>query len=299
MRENMKEFKNYHPIVNFIFFFAVIGFSMFLMHPVCLGISLASGFAYSVLTNGKKAAVFGILGILPMMLIAAILNPAFSHEGVTVLAYLPKGNPLTLESVIYGLAAAAMLGAVVCWFSCYNAIMTSDKFLYLFGKVIPSLSLVISMTLRFVPRFKEQYRRVADAQRCMGRDPSKGSIFSRIGKGIRMLSIMISWMLESSVEIGESMKSRGYGLRKRTAFSLFVFSRRDVWLLVFELLVSIYVLMGAVKGGVYYSYYPMLAARDMSVYSFSIFAAYFALCTMPIFVEMWESYRWNALKSKI
>jgi energy-coupling factor transport system permease protein len=46
-----------------------------------------------------------------------------------------------------------MLAAVISWFSCYNAVMTSDKFVYLFGRVIPALSLILSMTLRFVPKF--------------------------------------------------------------------------------------------------------------------------------------------------
>ena len=43
-------------------------------------------------------------------LLAAVVNPAFVHQGVTILTYLPSGNPLTLESILYGLAAA--LGAV-------------------------------------------------------------------------------------------------------------------------------------------------------------------------------------------
>ena len=40
-------------------------------------------------------------------------NPAFDHEGATLLAYLPSGNPLTLESIAYGVAAAVMHGAAV------------------------------------------------------------------------------------------------------------------------------------------------------------------------------------------
>ncbi len=66
-------------------------------------------------------------------------NPAFNHEGATILAYLPSGNPLTLEFIVYGLSAAVMMASVILWFSCYNAVMTSDKFVYLFGRVIPAL----------------------------------------------------------------------------------------------------------------------------------------------------------------
>lgn len=55
-----------------------------------------------------------------------------------------NGNPVTLEAVLYGLDIAAMLVAVMYWFKCYNHIMTSEKILFLFGKVIPKLSLLLS-----------------------------------------------------------------------------------------------------------------------------------------------------------
>jgi energy-coupling factor transport system permease protein len=41
--------------------------------------------------------------------VTAWLNPLFNHAGVTLLFYLPGGNPVTLESMVYGLAAATML----------------------------------------------------------------------------------------------------------------------------------------------------------------------------------------------
>ena len=105
-----------------------------------------------------------------MAALAALVNPAFNHEGMTILTYLPSGNPLTLESMFYGVAAAVMLASVVLWFSSYNEVMTSDKFVYLFGRVIPALSLVLSMALRFIPKFKAQMQVVAEAQACIGRD---------------------------------------------------------------------------------------------------------------------------------
>ncbi|MBR5239079.1 MAG: energy-coupling factor transporter transmembrane protein EcfT, partial [Clostridia bacterium] len=185
----MNEFKTYHPIVNFTYFAFVIGFSCFLMHPVCLGISLLSGFVYSVMLKGKKAILTNLLYMIPLIAITALVNPMFNHEGITVLEYLPDDNPLTLESIVYGISAAVMLVSIICHFSCYNEVMTSDKFIYLFGKVIPSMSLVISMTLRFVPKFKSQLKVVANAQRTMGRDVSNGSIFKRAKHGLNILSI--------------------------------------------------------------------------------------------------------------
>ena len=57
------------------------------------------------------------------------------------------------------------LGTAVLWFMGWNAVMTSDKFVYLFGRILPSLSLTLSMGLRFVPRLLRRTREVAQAQK--------------------------------------------------------------------------------------------------------------------------------------
>ena len=89
--------------------------------------------------------------MLPLLLLFAVLNPVFNHEGATILIYI-NDNPITLESIVYGFAAATMFISVIIWFSCYNAVMTSDKFIYLFGRVIPALSLVLSICLLYTSR---------------------------------------------------------------------------------------------------------------------------------------------------
>ena len=295
----MNEFKNYHPIVNFTYFVFVIGFSMFFMHPVCLGISLMCGFLYSCILKGKGAIKINLLYMLPMALLMALINPAFNHEGITIIRYLPSGNPLTLESIIYGISSAVMIVSVICWFSCYNQIMTSDKFIYLFGKIIPALSLIFSMTLRFVPKFLSQLKVVTNAQRCIGRDVSEGSIINRAKNGLSILSCMTTWSLENAIETADSMKARGYGITGRTAFSIFRFDNRDKKALFVILVLGSYTLIGNIMGGIYFSYFPQMKGEGFSAFSISIFVAYLILCIYPVIIEVREVIRWKALKSKI
>ena len=150
---NKDAFSGYHPTINFLYYALVLLFSMCLMHPVYLAISLTGALAYDIYLKGRKAVRFAVMGLLPMAALAALVNPAFNHEGQTILTYLPSGNPLTLESILYGIAAAVMLVTVLCWFSSFNRIMTSDKMIYLFGRLAPYLSIVLSMTLKFLPEF--------------------------------------------------------------------------------------------------------------------------------------------------
>lgn len=294
----MNEFKTYHPIVNFIYFTAAIGFSMVFMHPVCICISLVCSLSYSIVLKRKRAVKF-LMYMLPLFIAAALINPAFNHEGVTILTYLPSGNPLTLESIFYGLAAAGMTASVIVWFSCFNEIMTSDKFIYLSGRIMPSFSLILSMVFRFVPRFKAQIKTISDAQKCIGRDVSDGSIAERAENGIKILSIMITLSLENAIETADSMKSRGYGLPGRTAFSNYKFSRRDISALIYIILLALYVLLCAASGSLYFSCFPSMKGLHLSAAGISAALSYFMLCITPIVIEGWEAYKWKSLKSKI
>lgn len=295
----LNEFKAYHPIVNFTYFLFVILFSCVFMHPVCLLISLLSAFIYSIMLKGKKTVRTNLLYMLPMLIGMALLNAVFNHEGVTILAYMPSGNPLTGESLIYGFAAAAMIASVICHFLCYSEVMTSDKFIYLFGRIIPSLSLILSMVLRFVPRFMHQIKVVADAQKTIGRDVWSGSIVKRAKCGLSIISIMVTWSLENAIDTADSMKSRGYGEKGRGAFSNFVFDSRDKKTFFIIVILGIYVLAGAILGAMDFIYFPSVKGNKISVFSASVFWAYLMLCIVPIVIEIWEVRRWKAIESRI
>ena len=103
---------------------------------------------------------FFVGALLAVALLAAGFNPLFNHEGATILGYWPSGNPLTLESVLYGGGTALMLLAALGWFSCLNRVMTADKWMCLVGRALPTLSLLLSMTLRLVPRFRARLEEI-------------------------------------------------------------------------------------------------------------------------------------------
>lgn len=292
-------FSTFHPIVNFIYFTSVILFSMFFMHPIFQGIALVSAFIYSISIKGKKGLKFNIIYLLPMMFFMAILNPAFNHAGVTILFYLKSGNPITLESILYGLAAACMFITTILWFSCYNAVMTSDKFIYLFGRVIPALSLIFSMVLRFVPRYINQIKVISNAQKCIGRDVSQGNILRRARNGIKILSIMTTWALENAIETADSMKSRGYGLPGRTSFSIFRFDSRDK--VMFSIIIGLLsiILMGAALGQNTIRFFPSIAFTEITIFSILVYLSYFILCMIPIIVNFQEEAKWKYIESKI
>lgn len=292
-------FSSFHPTVAFLYYALVFAISMCVNNPLYIIISLAASVMYSIYLKGRRAAAFSLKFLLPMMLLAAILNPAFNHEGATILTYLPSGNILTLESIVYGAFAACMLAAVIMWFASFNEIITSDKFVYLFGRIIPALSLILSMTLRFVPRFVSQMKIVSEAQKCLGCDVSQGSVPSRIKKAVRILSIMITWSLENAVDTADSMRSRGYGLPGRTAFSIYRFDDRDKSALLWLFFCGIYIFTGKIAGCLQFRYYPTIKWAEITPVSVSFALVFLFLCLTPLAIDIREDITWKSLESTI
>lgn len=292
-------FSDYHPFVNLLYFVLVIGFSLALSHPLAQAISLVCACVYAVSINGKKSVLFLVKYCLPMVLLTAFINPAFNHEGTTILLYFDNGNPLTLESILYGFSAGVLLITLLLWFSSFNRIMTTDKFIYLFGKLIPALSLVLSMSLRFVPKFKSQMKTVADAQRSMGRDVSNGSLYSRTKTAISIFSIMITWSLENAIETADSMKSRGYGLKGRTAFSIYSFDERDKYALIWFLFCGMFLICGTMLMAFGFRYFPNIRYAVFDITTIPFYFVFFALCITPVLLNIKEEIKWKTLVSKM
>ena len=292
-------FSEYHPFINLIYFAFTISFSLVLTHPLAQGISLMCAVIYAISINGKKSVIFLLKYCLPMVLLTAFINPAFNHEGATTLLYFPNGNPLTLESILYGFSAGVMIITTLMWFSSFNSVMTTDKFIYLFGKVIPALSLVLSMSLRFVPKFKSQMQTVTEAQRSIGRDVSNGSLLQRTKTAIHIFSIMITWSLENAIETADSMKSRGYGLKGRTAFSIYRFDERDKYTLAWLSFCGLFIIAGALLNAFGFRYFPDIryAAFDMTTIPF--YCAYSALCITPVILNLKEERKWKTSVSEM
>lgn len=293
MERDVGKFGQFHPIVNAVYYLAVLIFAMLFMHPLLQGIALVCTLCYLAVLKGFRQMLSSILFLLPVVAVTAILNPVLNGAGTTVLATLPNGKPLTKEAFLYGISSGVMLATVICWFACLHQLMTSDKLMYLFGKLAPSLSLVFSMTLRFVPRFRVQLSAVLAAQKNIGRGILRGSIFNRLRQGIAILSMMITWSFEHALDTADSMKSRGYGLEGRTSFSIFRFTARDTRTLLFLAALIVWIAVTFCVGGFAISFFPTIQLKRLGIWGVMGAFAYVLLCALPLITELVEAIRWK------
>ena len=176
------------------------------MHPVTVVLSFLGASWFSIRLRGWRAYGHTMRFVGPMFLLIALANPLFNHRGVTMLFTI---NHLwyTLEAVCYGLVSGCSLCAVIMWFTCYQEVMTSDKFLYLFGKPFPGTSLLITMTLRFIPQLQQNRREIRQSQAMLQEEGTR--LLQRLGSALRNLSVLLTMSMEAAVETADIYESPG------------------------------------------------------------------------------------------
>ena len=287
----MRYFENLHPICILIYFVAVIGLTLVCFHPVMMVVSLMGAFSFLLRLKGGKGAGQQFRFVIPMFLLVAVANPLINHRGVTLLGMF-LNQWITLEAIAYGITAGLSLAALILWFGCYSEVMTSEKFLYLFGKIAPSSALLISMALQLVPKLNRQLTEIKESQEMLR--PAKKNFAGKLGTAIRHTSTLVGWSLEGAVEQTDSMKARGYGLKRRTTFHLFHFDSRDFRFLCGVLMLSGVCVIARAFGHGHMEFYPRMDAIITGESGLVLYILFGVLAFLPAILEGKEAFAWRS-----
>ena len=290
----MRSLEDYHPRAVGLYFLAVTGIAVFSMNPVIVAESLAGSLLLYLVRHGFENGKTHFASFV-LFLVLTLVNPVVSHNGVTPL-FVVNDNPVTLEALLFGAFTAAMITGTLYWFRSFSEIMTSDKLLCLFGALSPKLALVFSMALRYVPHFRRQSERVNAAQRAMGLYKEDNIVDAARGGG-RVFSILLTWALENGIITADSMAARGYGLGRRTSFTVFRFRRRDLVFLVLSVLLAALTAAGSFR--LSYSYYPVFRVSVPDAWGSAGLLSYGLLALLPAVIEIKEAIRWRRYLSRI
>ena len=283
-------FARFHPFVNLIFYVVVLGITMFQMQLGLVLISVFSALVYYFCLKGRKGIRY-LFVIACIFIVSSFINPLFSHKGGTLLFYLFTGNPVTLESIIYGVVSAGIISGMLLWFSTFYEIMGMERLLGSIGKAAPHITLLISMILRYIPQYTKHQKEVAainDVDR-------EQSLKDKIKKGSRIFSITTTWALENSIYTADSMKARGFGVKKRTSYSNYRIEGRDVLAILWIGSLAAGVLWLLQRECLFTYYYPYIVYKE----SLSAYVLYTLLCMTPVLMHIREEVRWHRLKSKM
>lgn len=277
----------YHPAVIFLYLSGVIVLAMLTMHPIYIGMAFVCSSLYAIYLRGIRQYWRSLRWLLLLFGIVACANPLLNSLGLTVLFYLGD-IPITLEALLYGVCSGGMLLTVLVWFTCYQVLMTNDKFLYLFGKIAPTLALMVSMIFKFIPETQYKARCITTAHHSLF-----GEAHSKKGKlhqAIRTASILMSWCMEDSIETADSMKSRGYGSTKRTHYVRYQINRYDrIALVILSILILGNVLLIVTQAN-QFTFYPTFSELAQPVWSYLLYGL---LLLYPLILQAREALVWK------
>lgn len=278
----MRAIERAHPAVCFLYLLAVLGITAFSGSAAAALISLGGSVLLAAASGGIRPAIPLTAGLL-----AALANFLFVHNGKTVL-FFAGDTAFTLEALVYGLYFGVMLAAVCVWSICSVRFVTSDKYIWLFGRVFPAAGLMLSCSIRFIPllvRRTKEFIAVQSAADC------KPHSTWAVRSYLRAFSASVGYSAERAMDSAMSMKARGYGTVRRTSFSLYRFTGKTAAALSLTAILSggcaALLIMGAGKQ----YYYPALSEIPTGTADILMYSAFAALCLMPSAVIIYSKVR--------
>lgn len=291
-------FERCHPAVNFLFFAGVLAGCWAFPNPVYLALALLCAMAFYVERRGLRAVPV-IAASLALGVAFALYYSSYHHFGVTVLSRNFIGNARTLESLVKGAVLGGKLVCCILWLGCLHSVVTTDKIVYLFGRVSPMLALYLSGILRMVPRISRQSKKLDTARSAIGRGRGSGNVFSRINHFFRELSALITWTLEALGGLSDAARSRGVLLKGRRAYSVYRFDNRDRALVICLFAFLSMTLFAVLLGQTGARFDPYLRFPQVTALSYVGFMGYGAFCLLPMWLDVRTAIRFRSSRRKV
>ena len=140
----IKKFKDSHPSVLVVYFLSIIVL-LFIQRNYCF-ILLMSSLAVLMDYFYNKDKFFKHLKYVLILLVVVILIV-----------------PLLVQSsndIIYSLLVGIFLSGLFLWYKVMRYFVKDDHIVYLFGSILPSFGLVISIFFNLINKLKKQYQKI-------------------------------------------------------------------------------------------------------------------------------------------
>lgn len=289
-------FEQLNPWVMFTYYVVTIACSMVFLHPIFLLVELLLVVCVDIVAHTGKQMLMVLEGSLFMTAFIMILNPLVNNRGTHVI-WTFGGTIITAESIFYGFMMALSLIIVLLTFLSYNKVLTSQKFMYLFSRISPKLTLLTMITLRFVPLFILRLKNISQAQKIRGIAVTKGSSRQRGLGVVKMMQVLLIQSFTDALQTADSMSGRGYGSGKRSSYQRYRFTTRDFVSLAWYLPLAGICFYAASRGIGRMTVYPSLGTMALTPTGWLVLLGVVLLFSFPLILEAWEWLWWNLLRS--
>lgn len=261
-------FATCHPVVPAVYVAVTLALTMACMQPVLIGLSLLGALSFSCAVRGVAPTMGMLRWQIPVIILISLINPLFSASGSTELLRIGT-HAVYAESLAYGASMGALFVASVTWFMGAAELLPFDRVMALLGNAAPTVTLMISMAMRLIPRFVRQGKTIDSVQRVArscalasfaGQAPRADRHFD-LRLRLRLSSVLMGWTMEDSLETADAMRARGWGAAaRRTTYTRFRFGARDAWVLVFIAAFALVAMLLGYVATTQFAFYPTMPA---------------------------------------
>ncbi len=286
-----------HPLTALIAIVGPMLITLFVSEPVVTVASLLGALLFCYSSPSTRLSLRECLFFAAMLILLTVSNPLFSDSGETLLLSF-RGLTVTAEALLYGANTAAAMVAVILWCRALTEALSSDRFVFLFGRLLPHSALVLTHALRLLPLFGRRAEELRDIASTSGRPAARGAL-GRLQSASRSFIALIGLSLEDSLTSAASMRARGYGSGRSTRYSAFKFGRSDLLLTVPSLMLFVTVLTGCALGLLNFEFYPTFSFPELGSPRLLCLSAFSLLSLLPFIFEIKEVLKWRFLLSRI
>lgn len=287
----MQELKQYHPYAMtayiVVFIIMVTAASQPILQLLFFLISWLLLMEFSEVSIAKQVR----LNVL-MIGLAGISNPLFQHRGVWILFHVGS-IPVTLEAIGYGLTFGCMLSSLMNIMKVYALMIHTDQMLYMINRISPNAALLCSLSMQQLSRMQKQYEDICYARSLFKQETSW---WSKVQEQIAIVSSVLTWLMETGMDTSLSMRSRGFGMRKRSCYHVYRLQRRDI-LVLLSCLGFLLAYLAGISGVVFYWYPAMYQETNMTQLMICLGSMLF-YAMLPMLLKRKEEAVWDTIISE-
>ena len=292
------EFSTLHPLLKVICFALILGVAMFVDNMVLRGISLTLALAALAANGHPFGNVLKLFsGSLISCVVFAIVNCLISHNGASVI-FTVNRTKFTWEAVVFGVSIGLMIAGTAFWCLFITDESSSDDLVYLTGKTLPKFSVLITITLRYIPEIIKTFRETLSAQKMLGVYEGR-KFYTRAAVASKTFMTVVERSLEDALETSLAMQAKGFGTRGRTFARHKKWTVRDTVVCAATAAAGVLAVLGNALEWVSFEYYPRVVLKTEGIPGVVTIVMCGVLLAIPAVVTAEGRLRWKIYLSKI
>lgn len=193
-----------------------------LLVAVCLDLWLAG--------LGNQAKAYFNIGLV-MAAFIIFINLLFNHHGSTVIYRLHWFGTtelnFTLEVLVFAVAMSLRLLIMLEAFCLFTYLVNPDQIVKYLSHWGGNTALALAITLRLLPELVTKTVTIREIQACRGVEWDNGGIIKKLRNSLPLMAVLLGDSLEGSMQLAQSLQTRGFGVGKRVIYNTAFWSFQD------------------------------------------------------------------------